>query len=209
MRTIHSPRTTEDNIHLANFRLYLQSLNLAEGIVEEIVQSFEVRRYSKNEAFSVMGSLDDKLGFVADGLFYMAIDREDGSFFTKDFLGNNQFLLASFNPAKPSLVNIRAITDSVVLDAKYSRIQALFLQHEDFAALCRRGMEKKLEFLYGKLETMAMLEAKDRYLLFQKDYGLLEAEIPQHLIASYLGITPTQLSRIRKKLSKSVNSQHM
>jgi CRP-like cAMP-binding protein len=45
-------------------------------------------------------------------------------------------------------------------------------------------------------------DAATRYLSFQKDYPGLEDKIPQYQIASYLGITPVALSRIRKKLNK-------
>jgi hypothetical protein len=43
-----------------------------------------------------------------------------------------------------------------------------------------------------------MLDARQRYLLFQQRFPLLEQQIPQYHVASYLGITPTQLSRIRR-----------
>lgn len=50
---------------------------------------------------------------------------------------------------------------------------------------------------------IVLLDADKRYLLFQKEFPGLENMIPQYHIASYLGITPTQLSRIRKKIVKS------
>jgi hypothetical protein len=46
---------------------------------------------------------------------------------------------------------------------------------------------------------LVLLEAGERYLIFQKEFPGLENRIPQYHIASYLGITPTQLSRIRAK----------
>ncbi|GAB3642608.1 hypothetical protein [Spirosoma arcticum] len=46
-----------------------------------------------------------------------------------------------------------------------------------------------------------MLDAGQRYEQFQRDYGHLEPLIPQYHIASYLGVTPTQLSRIRRSMA--------
>ena len=48
---------------------------------------------------------------------------------------------------------------------------------------------------------MALMEAEHRYKIMQEEFPLLEVQIPQYHIASYLGITPTQLSRVRKKLA--------
>jgi hypothetical protein len=46
---------------------------------------------------------------------------------------------------------------------------------------------------------MALLDAKERYLIFKTEYSGIESVIPQYHIASYLGISPTQLSRIRQQ----------
>jgi hypothetical protein len=59
------------------------------------------------------------------------------------------------------------------------------------------------EYLFVKKEKreieLVTLEVKERYAIFQKEHLNLEQLIPQYHIASYLGITPTQLSRIRSK----------
>jgi DNA-directed RNA polymerase specialized sigma subunit len=49
---------------------------------------------------------------------------------------------------------------------------------------------------------MALLDADKRYLILQNEYPGIELEIPQYHIASYLGISATQLSRIRKKMAR-------
>ena len=56
------------------------------------------------------------------------------------------------------------------------------------------GNEKK------QLE-MALMDATERYFIFKEEYPGIEDIIPQYHIASYLGISPTQLSRLRKKIS--------
>jgi len=179
---------------------YLGNLPLDEVIIAEVLECFAEKYYRKNEYFSFVGQTDDKLGFVVNGLFYMFIESEEGTVFTKDFLRKEQFLLALFDPQQESLANIQAIKDSIVLEAKYSDIQTLFHKYHQFEALAKQGMERRLESIYARMESLALLEAKDRYRLFQQEYGDIEAEIPQYLIASYLGITPTQLSRIRKTM---------
>jgi CRP-like cAMP-binding protein len=54
---------------------------------------------------------------------------------------------------------------------------------------------------YEKKEIeMALLDADKRYSIFRDEYPGIELEIPKYHVASYLGISPTQLSRIRKKM---------
>lgn len=186
-----------DTLRLRNF---LEKLPIQPETVEAALTCFRPRLYRKNEFFALAGNPDDKLGFVADGLFFMHIQTEDGVTFTKDFIRNGQFLLAAFAPRQGNLANIQALKKSIVLEAKYSDIQALFARYQEFEAAAKVGMEKRIEAVYRRLESFALMEAGERYRLFKQTFGDIEAEIPQYVIASYLGVTPTQLSRIRKKL---------
>ncbi|PKO14598.1 MAG: hypothetical protein CVU39_14065 [Chloroflexi bacterium HGW-Chloroflexi-10] len=186
--------------HFYVFRQYLNKLQLEEAIINEVLAAFVVKQYQKGECFSFVGNVEDKLGFVINGLFFMYIDDKNGKTFTKDFLTNKRFLLATFDPDQGSLATIRAIKNSVILEARYSDIQRLFVRYSAFESLSRKRMEKEVEAIYERLESFAGMEAKERYLLFKDKYGVIEEEIPQYLIASYIGVTPTQLSRIRKKL---------
>jgi CRP-like cAMP-binding protein len=180
---------------------YLLTLQLEEPVVDEITGCFKSRYYPKNDYFSFVGQANDKLGFVIDGLFCMHTEKPGGVIFTKGFLRNQEFLLATFDPQEESLVHIQAVKDSLILEAKYSDIQRLFARHADFRQRSERGMQKRYQAICDRLELLATLDATGRYLAFQQEYGDLEEDIPQYLIASYVGVTPTQLSRIRKKLN--------
>ena len=109
------------------------------------------------------------------------------------------FIKAAFDPAGGNLVNIRALRDARVLQARYSDIRELYAKHEDFRVLSERGMQRRYQELCDRLEQMATLDAGGRYALFREAFGSLEADIPQYLVASYIGVTPTQLSRVRRK----------
>lgn len=183
---------------------YFKKLSLNEETITEIMKCFKVKQYQCKEHFSRMGECSDKLGFVIQGLFYMHLQKADGSLYTKEFIREQEFLLASFDPNKESTVNIQALQDSIIMEAKYSDIQKLYNKYHDFERLSKIGMEKKIDQIYLKLESLALMEAKDRYRFFKQTYGDLESKIPQYIIASYLNITPTQLCRI-KKLNQSIN----
>ena len=180
-------------------RKYLENLQLQQNVIDEVLACFVTRHYAKKDYFSFTGETNDKLGFVINGLFCMYIETEEGTIFTKDFIDNQRFLLATFDPVTENLATIQALKDAVILEAKYSDIQRLFDKYPEFELLARKRTEKEVASIYERLETFALMEAKERYRLFKQKYGNIESEIPLYLIASYLGITPTQLSRIRSK----------
>jgi hypothetical protein len=92
------------------------------------------------------------------------------------------------------------LTDCVVLVANFTDIQELYKYHD----IERLGRKIADYFFIEKKEKeleMALLDADKRYELFQKRFPRIEMEIPQYHIASYFGISATQLSRIRKKMT--------
>jgi CRP-like cAMP-binding protein len=157
---------------------YLENLQLQQNIIDEVLACFGVRHYAKKDYFS----------FTEE---------------TNDFIDNQRFLLATFDPITENLATIQALKDAVILEARYSDIQRLFDKYPDFELLARKRTETEVASIYERLETFALLEAKERYLLFKQKYGALESEIPQYMVASYLGVTPTQLSRITRKMESA------
>ena len=93
-----------------------------------------------------------------------------------------------------------ALSDCTIYTASIEQIEALYDQFHDFERLGRKVAEFYFLEKEKKELEMALLDADKRYLLFLKDFKGIDQEIPQYHIASYLGISATQLSRIRKKL---------
>jgi CRP-like cAMP-binding protein len=172
---------------------------LNESAVSDVLACFTLRVIERDGFFARAGDVQDRLGFVASGLFVMTVEKPGQPEYVKNFLSKNEFLLAAFDPAAGNLVNIRALRESRVLEARYSDVQALYTKHEDFRALSERGMQRRYQEICSRLEQMATLDAGGRYALFRQSFGELENGIPQYLVASYIGVTPTQLSRIRHK----------
>jgi hypothetical protein len=81
--------------------------------------------------------------------------------------------------------------------AEYQKITALFEQYRKVERLARILAEQFFVRKEKREIELVTLEAKDRYVIFQEEHPQLEQLIPQYHIASYLGISPTQLSRIR------------
>lgn len=81
---------------------------------------------------------------------------------------------------------------------KFRTIEELSENDCDLERLRRKIAESFFVWNEKKQLEMSMLDAKERYRIFQQEYPGVEELIPQYHVASYLGISPTQLSRIRK-----------
>ena len=179
---------------------YLQCLGLDEKIIDEMIKLFDINDYYKYSHFASDDEVCNKIGFVLSGMFYMSTENSDGSLLVKDFYFAKKFMLASFNPKEKSTVNVIAIKNSKVLEAKYSDIQSIFEKYPLVEQLSKKRIERELESVYKKLNSFVSTPAKQRYLIFREKFSMFEREIPQYLIAAYLGITPTHLSRIKISL---------
>lgn len=84
---------------------------------------------------------------------------------------------------------------------KYHELERLSDNNYELERLRRCIAERFFVGNEKKQLEMALMDATERYLIFKEEHPGLEDLIPQYHIASYLGISPTQLSRIRKNLS--------
>ena len=108
--------------------------------------------------------------------------------------------LISFSQRSPSKLYIQALEDSEVLVINRENKERLFEKVPAFERLFRLMVQKAFESMMNRLLSTFSETAELRYLDFVKKYPSIPARVPQHLIASYLGITPEFLSKIRAKL---------
>ena len=177
---------------------HLRGLGLAPAAVADLMACFRPRTLRRKAVFLRAGEREARLGYVASGLFAMETVHEDGRLFIKDFLGEGAFLLGSFDPGQESLVTFRAIQDAVVLEARYGEVLALQAKHPALERLAREGLQRRHLDLCLRLERLAGEDSAARYRTFREAFHAVERAIPLHLVAAYLDMTPTQLSRLRR-----------
>jgi CRP-like cAMP-binding protein len=96
----------------------------------------------------------------------------------------------------------KALTECKLWKASFSEIELLYTKFHDLERLGRKIAEYYFLQKEKKELEIALLDAEKRYLILQEEFPGLELKIPQYQIASYLGISPTPLSRVRNKMSK-------
>jgi CRP-like cAMP-binding protein len=179
--------------------------NLTADDIERVKRIFFRRTMRKNEYFLSAGSCLEYLGYVSKGMFrYYYIDA-DANDITKYFVSENDFVfsLSSFISHEPSLFYIEAIEDAELMCASVTDIRALISSSTVWLNIYRNILETTYVIKERREAEFLLYDARQRYNNFLHEYPEMENRIKQHYIASFLGITPESLSRIRAQLQKS------
>lgn len=193
-------------MHSELLKLFKQITPLSteeEKLIENVFKPFTLK---KGEYFLKAGEINKHIGFLNKGLvrYFVYKDGEEGTFeFTKEgeFIGDYQ----SFSKNTVSVQNIQAIENCEILIANYSNVQYIFNSTPNGNLLGRIMIEHRFDVMVNQLLSIYMHNQEERYRRFVSNYSDLTQRIPQYLIASYIGIKPQSLSRIRKRRPKSTN----
>lgn len=158
----------------------------------------------KGEVLYNTGATPSSFGFVYSGLLRAFTTDEKGNEYTKIFFDQRSFpgSMRSLLQSKPSDFTIDTLETSIVIEISFSNYRALLRKYHDLALFHIAYLEKNWVIAKEVREVEIVMEdAAERYKKFLNDHPGLQGRLQQYHIASHLGITPTQLSRIRKKIS--------
>jgi|SRR5215204_1110845 len=177
-------------------------INLSPEEEEVIRSTFVEETFQKGELFLSEGDVCDKLGLVCKGVFRYYIDQ-DGEDKTYNFAREGEFICnyESLIKQTPSPKNIQAIEACEVCAITKKDLQLFYTQVREGNLFGRIHMEKTYVETIRQLISHYTELPEHRYLKFLKNYPELSQRIPQYYIASYIGVKPQSLSRIRKRLA--------
>jgi len=189
--------------HLVVFKNFINQISpIQEATFEALQQSFRPIQLKKNDFFVREGEYAQQIGFLKKGIIRAFFMNEDGKEYSKQFFVAPALVGAytSLLTKKANKIPQQALTDCEILVANYAQIESYYDQYHDLERLGRKIAEYYFLEKEEKELEMGLLEAQERYLLMRERFPTIESQIPQYHIASYLGISPTQLSRIRRGL---------
>ena len=169
--------------------------------LENIVHLTEV----KNEDFLVKeGALEMNEVFLVRGILRSFYRSYDGEEINVAFYTEKNVLPPHYFRTKNSIshLNIQALSDVVVAEFNADQFSALRYRHESLMSYGNVIVERELEYKTQREILLLTKNAEERYKTFREMYPGLENYISQYHIASYLGITPVSLSRIRNSMVK-------
>ncbi|MDV7140439.1 Crp/Fnr family transcriptional regulator [Maribacter sp. TH_r10] len=191
---------------MKEFKLFLESLvPFTESEMQVLLSLFSEIQLKKKDYFAQEGEFSSKLAFVSSGVLRAFFRNKTGNEYNKTFFTPSNFVAAysSITTKQKNLINIQCLTDCTLLVADFRQLTSLYKAYPKFESLARVMAEYKFSIKEKREIELVTLEATERYEIFKKEHPNLENLISQYHIASYLGITPTQLSRIRRQNSKS------
>ncbi len=165
---------------------------------------YEVKKIKKNELILREGEISDSTFFVENGLLRMYSIDKAGKEHVIQFAPENWIISETTSQLlnEKSRFYIEAIEESTVIITKEGFFEDLSKIYPNVAEKNQRLMFNHIKNLQNRVNALISTTAEERYLEFLKKYPDLMLRAPQWMVASYLGITPESLSRVRKELAK-------
>lgn len=189
--------------------LYLNLFSTLKSITD--VPSRELKRLrdisypmelKKNTVFLKAGEKSDLIGYIVKGLLRKYYIDSNGKDFTKLFCLESGFVssFAAFLDREESYFFIEALEDTILLVLDYDGYLELLKSHPCWNIFYYEILKMFYIIKERREGHLLLKDAENRYLQFLKDYPGLEKRVRQYHIASYIGILPVSLSRIRNKI---------
>ena len=183
-----------------------QIAELEKDEIELIKSSFKPFFLAKGDFFLEDGEINRHIGFLCKGLvrYFVNKDGEESTFeFTKEgeFIADYQ----SFTNKTVTIQNIQAIEDCEILIINYPDAQTIFNTTKNGNLIGRIIIEHRFDVMVTQLLAIYMQNHEERYKRFVSQYSDLTQRIPLYLIASYVGVQPPSLSRIRRRFVKNIS----
>lgn len=169
--------------------------------IKEILESFEIRNFNKKEFIKRPFTISKELGFLIDGNVKAVFYKSNGEEATFRILQKNSFIgdAISIRTNQATPIGFECLSKVNLLIAPVERIHHLLQSNLALNIVMREHItENAIEM--GKRHLLFLTgSAKERYQFILENNPKLLKKFPLRLIASLIGITPTQLSRIRNK----------
>ncbi|RFC54113.1 Crp/Fnr family transcriptional regulator [Brumimicrobium aurantiacum] len=176
--------------------------NFAE--IFEITDSTPTKSYKKGEIIQHAGDKSIKTFYVKEGLLRAYTIDEKGREHNFMFASEGWIItdVESIEFNEPALLYIESIEPSIVVPLDREALMADYFKKMDFQDVIK-PLLKRVAVMQRRIILMMSASAKERYLHFLETYPQLPNRLPQKMIASYLGITPEALSKIRGNMSRN------
>ncbi|WP_316636440.1 Crp/Fnr family transcriptional regulator [uncultured Flavobacterium sp.] len=182
--------------------VYFGKLGFSENDITEFLSCLKTRKFSANELILSNGQLENYLSFIDTGIvryFVIANDKE----ITFDFAFRNSFYCAydSFYNRTKTEVYIQALTDCELYSISNENLQKLYERCETAKKLGRIATEYLLDKKVKRELNLLTKTPQERYQKLLDEQPKYIQQIPLKYLASYIGVVPETLSRIRKRIS--------
>jgi CRP-like cAMP-binding protein len=180
---------------------FIRSLvNFSDEDIKKFLEKAVIREVKKKTILLKEGDVSQEVFFIMKGcirLFYIKDgDEISECFFTEGILGGAH---DSFISQTPSRNWLETIEDSTLLTLSYTNLQLLYSEIPKMNELVRKVMEERFVYLQQLFTSHILDTPEQRYEKLVRERPDLINRVPQHQLATFLGITKVSLSRIRTR----------
>jgi CRP-like cAMP-binding protein len=190
---------------LAAYKKHIDKIIPISQVIWDELKAILSTRELKKDEFIVKEHQPFNLEiFVHKGVIRGFYESSSGDEINVSFYQDNELVCPYFARAKngKSIINLQAITPVLIIETEQHTMKTLRHKYLELLKYSSLVVENELARKTQHEIFLLKKSAEERYMMFQKMYPHLENRISQYHIASYLGITPVSLSRLRKSLAK-------
>jgi CRP-like cAMP-binding protein len=180
----------------------LQFGQLNQQQIDLVKSKIKIIQLKKDDYFSEAGKIAKQVAFISNGILRVCYYNNKGEEITRYFIDEDNFAvdINSFSTQIPSSEYIQAVTDCKLFVFSREALGELSQTIIGFDSIINQITTKSLIEKVKRISPMLAEDAKSRYLNFLNNFPKLANRIPLSLLASYLGMTQSSLSRIRRNI---------
>ncbi len=183
-----------------------QMIAISNEEMEEFIRKCDVKSLKKHDILSKPGLVPHEVFFINQGILRVIVTDREGTEHTIHFALENQFIAdySSFIQQQPSLYTLQALEDMEVVVLPRAAIDWGYRNLSRGDKLGRLVAEYYFIYQDNRIKNLYARTPKERYDAIEEVFPNIHNRVPQHMIASYLGITPVHLSRLKKAAIRKV-----
>ena len=175
-------------------------ISISDNEMRDFLASSVIRTFKRNDIVSGLNAIPNEILFINKGLIRVLITDSAGTEHTVHFSLENEFLAdySSFLQKQPSFYTLQALEETEVVVLPRSAIDWGYKHLKEGDKMGRLIAEHYYIYQDNRIRNTYSRTPKDRYDSISEVFPNIHNRVPQHMIASYLGITPVHLSRLKK-----------
>jgi CRP-like cAMP-binding protein len=177
-----------------------QMISISEDELNEFLSRTITKTFKRQETVSRPNAIPNEIFFIKKGLIRVLITDNEGTEHTIHFALENQFIAdySNFMQKQPSLYTLQTVEETQVVVLPRSAIEWGYKNLTEGQKMGRLIAEFYFMYQDDRIKNMYARTPKQRYDSISEVFPNIHNRVPQHMIASYLGITPVHLSRLKK-----------
>ena len=175
-------------------------ISVSEDELNGFLSQTITKTFKRQEIVSQPNAIPNEIFFINRGLIRVLITDNEGTEHTIHFALENQFIAdySNFMQKQPSLYTLQTVEETQVVVLPRSAIEWGYVNLKEGQKMGRLIAEFYFIYQDDRIKNIYARTPKQRYDSITEVFPNIHNRVPQHMIASYLGITPVHLSRLKK-----------